>query len=646
MESRDEIKVSLMTKRNQMKGKITRTTGFQDFKDRVFDLTRDKLSYYEGNLSKRGKLKGEILLSSVKVAEKVVDGSLPKDNCFQVCYEDSLNLYIMANDAKEQEEWVSLMQEACKNNRGLLPMFHCGVWQGSRWSCCEQVDKNAPGCKQAFSQRSPADMTNGKSTTNNGPPTPRNITKMPLPPPPVPAHAKRELPAPPPAKVVVAVYDYDPSQPGDLQLKKGEEYTITDDSRTHWWKALNREGTQGFIPSSYVQEKTEKGLIGEGWYCKDMSRRRAGALLKSEDKEGCSLVRDSTASPGTLTVSVLCKTPQTTVRHYHIKQNPRDSKYFLSEKYTFPTIPELIHYHQHNGGGLVTRLRSPPAALTGYAPVTLGFSQDKWEIQSTELTLMKPLGSGQFGVVRLGKLQGRTLVAVKTMREGSMCEDDFIQEAKTMTKLQHPNQVQLYGVSFKDRPIQIVTEYMCNGNLSSYLRSKGRELADDRSPLVDMCHQVCCGMEYLERNKFIHRDLAARNCLVGEHNIVKVSDFGLARYVLDDEYTSSTGSKFPIKWASPEVLEFSRFSSKSDIWAFGILMWEVFTLGKTPYPNLNTTDVVRQVTHGKHLDRPQRCPHAVYRIMKQCWEKDPLRRPTFKEVQVQIEDIQEKDYCE
>ncbi|XP_035682316.1 tyrosine-protein kinase Tec-like [Branchiostoma floridae] len=641
MESKDEIKVSLMTKRNLGKGKIS----IPDYKDRVFVLTKEKLSYYEGNLSKRGKLKGEIPLPAVKVIEKVDDGLLPKDNCFQVCYEDSLNLYIMASDTREQEEWVSLMQEACKNNKGLLPMFHCGIWQSGQWSCCRQVDKMAPGCKQAFSQRSPADTQNGSSTAQNQ--LPDKLKNRRLPPPPVPDHAKRQLPAPPPAaKVVVAVYEYEPSQPGDLQLKKGEEYTITDDSRTHWWKALNREGVQGFIPSNYVQEKTEKGLIGEGWYCKDMSRQRAEALLKQEDREGCFLVRDSTASPGTLTVTVLCKTPQTTVRHYHIKQNPRDSKYFLSEKYTFPTIPELINYHQHNGGGLVTRLRLPPAALTGYAPATLGFSQDKWEISSTELTLMKPLGSGQFGVVRLGKFQGRMLVAVKTMREGSMCEDDFIQEAKTMTKLQHPNLVQLYGVCFKERPIQIVTEYMCNGNLSSYLRTKGRELAEDRSPLIDMCHQVCCGMEYLERNKFIHRDLAARNCLVGEHNIVKVSDFGLSRYVLDDEYTSSTGSKFPIKWASPEVLEFSRFSSKSDIWAFGILMWEVFTLGKTPYPNLNTTDVVRQVTHGKHLDRPQRCPHAVYRIMKQTWEKDPMRRPSFKELQVQIEDIQEKDYCE
>lgn len=142
-------------------------------------------------------------------------------------------------------------------------------------------------------------------------------------------------------------------------------------------------------------------------------------------------------------------------------------------------------------------------------------------------------------------------------------------------KLQHVNLVQLYGVCSKNRPIFIVTEYMRYGSLLNYLRRHEQSLCNNQGLLLDMCIQVCNGMAYLERHNYIHRDLAARNCLVGNENVVKVADFGLARYVLDDQYTSSGGAKFPIKWAPPEVLNFTRFSSKSDVWAYG-KFFEVF----------------------------------------------------------------------
>lgn len=140
---------------------------------------------------------------------------------------------------------------------------------------------------------------------------------------------------------------------------------------------------------------------------------------------------------------------------------------------------------------------------------------------------------------------------------------------KNSRKLQHTNLVQLYGVCSKNRPIFIVTEYMKYGSLLNHLRRHEQSLCSNQGLLLDMCIQVCKGMAYLERHNYIHRDLAARNCLVGTENVVKVADFGLARYVLDDQYTSSGGSKFPIKWAPPEVLNFTRFSSKSDVWAYG-----------------------------------------------------------------------------
>ncbi|KPP57200.1 hypothetical protein Z043_125100 [Scleropages formosus] len=240
-----------------------------------------------------------------------------------------------------------------------------------------------------------------------------------------------------------------------------------------------------------------------------------------------------------------------------------------------------------------------------------------WEIDPQHLTCIKELGSGQFGVVKYGKWQGRHDVAIKMIKEGSMSEDDFINEAKVMMNLQHPNLVQLYGVCTKQRPIYIVTEYLSNGCLLDFLRDGIKN--PHPVQLLEMCKDVSEGMAYLESQQYLHRDLAARNCLVDSQGTVKVTDFGLSRYVLDDEYTSSAGSKFPVRWSPPEVLLYCKFSSKSDVWAFGVLMWEIYTLGKMPYERLNNTDIVQKVSSGLRLYRPQLANERIYSIMMACW---------------------------
>uniref|UniRef100_A0A3Q3EY39 TXK tyrosine kinase n=1 Tax=Kryptolebias marmoratus TaxID=37003 RepID=A0A3Q3EY39_KRYMA len=139
--------------------------------------------------------------------------------------------------------------------------------------------------------------------------------------------------------------------------------------------------------------------------------------------------------------------------------------------------------------------------------------------------------------------------------------------------------------------------------------------------LLSMCQDVCEGMEYLEAHSFLHRDLAARNCLVDERNVVKVSDFGMTRYVLDNQYISSSGAKFPVKWSPPEVLHYSKYSSKSDVWSFGVVMWEIYSEGRTPFENHSNLEVVNEITRGTRLFRPHRATQLLYAIMYRCWHE-------------------------
>ncbi|NWY12393.1 ITK kinase, partial [Ptilorrhoa leucosticta] len=294
-------------------------------------------------------------------------------------------------------------------------------------------------------------------------------------------------------------------------------------------------------------------------------------LLLFQGREGAFMVRDS-RQPGMYTVSVFTKALSTdnnpVIKHYHINETTDFPKrYYLAEKHVFDSIPDLINYHQHNAAGLVTRLRYAVSSWRRKAPITAGLSYGKLVINASELTRVQEIGSGQFGVVYLGYLLDKTKVAIKTIREGAMSEEDFIEEAKVLMKLSHPKLVQLYGVCFEDAPICLVFEFMENGCLSDYLRSQRGSFS--KETLLGMCLDVCEGMAYLEQNSVIHRDLAARNCLVGESHVVKVSDFGMSRIVLDDQYTSSTGTKFPVKWSAPEVFSYSNYSTKSDVWSFG-----------------------------------------------------------------------------
>ncbi|XP_045478600.1 tyrosine-protein kinase Btk29A isoform X2 [Harmonia axyridis] len=571
------IKEGYMIKRSQNKNFYT----LVNYKKRWFVLTKTYLIYYDNNEAKR-KERGRVELQQVHSIEAALVVVNPEEiGCkgelfaFQIGYQsdNDYTLYLLAFKDEDRVDWILALRQGTQPS----PIMPGGATPGT------------PNSKQR--------------------------DKIPIRP-----------------KVVVALYNYKAIESGDLSLEKNQEYEVIDDSQEHWWRVKDAKGNTGFIPSNYVKEKELLGLQQYEWYVGDMSRQRSESLLKQEDKEGCFVVRNS-STKGLYTLSLYTKIPHPHVKHYHIKQNSR-GEFFLSEKHCCNSIADLINYHKHNSGGLASRLKTSPCDRP--APATAGLSHDKWEIDHNELMLLEELGSGQFGVVRRGKWRGSIDVAVKMMKEGTMSEDDFIEEAKVMTKLQHTNLVQLYGVCSKSRPIFIVTEYMRYGSLLNHLRRHESSLSNNQGLLLDMCIQICKGMSYLERHNYIHRDLAARNCLVGTENIVKVADFGLARYVLDDQYTSSGGSKFPIKWAPPEVLNFTRFSSKSDVWAYGVLMWEVFTCGKMPYGRLKNTEVVERVQKGLILEKPKACYKEVYDIMRMCWSHLPENRPSFRVLKEQM----------
>lgn len=583
-----------------------RRFGRTNFKLRWFILTSRELRYLDDPPEKKGREKGCIPLIDVKVIEKVDSNIFDSNNGIQVVYSDSsvedLTLYFFPGTHQERDGWLEDIRQLCASNNNMSLKYHSGVWNASKWSCCSQAHHGAPGCKPTFLKN-----------------------QLPLPPAPAPVQDPQNF-------IAIARYEYNPVEPTDIKLVRGEEYIILDSSRDFWWKAQNKQGQIGYIPSNYVEEKSRfnTGLEKYEWFRGTWSRPRAEVELKAENKEGCFIVRNS-STPGRYTTSILTKNTSQSdefeVKHYHIKQNAR-GEYFISQAHTFADVPSLVEYHSYNAGGLVTRLRTPPGQTP---PTTAGLGSDKYEIRRDELHIFRELGSGQFGVVHLAKhIKLDKFVAIKTMKPNAMSEEEFIQEAKNMKEFQHENLVQLYGVcTDQAHPLAIVTEFMSKGCLLFYLR-RHADLWEKANILIHFTQQIASAMKYLEHKKFIHRDLAARNCLVGEKNVVKVADFGLTRYVLDDQYTSS-GARFPIKWAPPEVLHYTRFSSKSDVWAFGILMWEIFSGGKTPYPTMSNVEVVSQVTRqGYRMERPEYCPRPVYRIMRDCWDERPEDRPSFK----------------
>uniref|UniRef100_U5EXY3 Tyrosine-protein kinase n=1 Tax=Corethrella appendiculata TaxID=1370023 RepID=U5EXY3_9DIPT len=474
-------------------------------------------------------------------------------------------------------------------------------------------------------------------------------TPVPTPPPeqirPVPQLPNENEPVNTNAKIFVALYDYDARTDEDLSFRKGEHLEILNDTQGDWWLARSKKTRQeGYIPSNYVAKL--KSIEAEPWYFRKIKRIEAEKkLLLPENEHGAFLIRDSESRHNDYSLSVR---DGDTVKHYRIRQLD-EGGFFIARRTTFRTLQELVEHYSKDSDGLCVNLCKPCVQIE--KPVTEGLShrtRDQWEIDRTSLKFVRKLGSGQFGDVWEGLWNNTTPVAIKTLKSGTMDPKDFLAEAQIMKKLRHSKLIQLYAVCTVEEPIYIITELMKHGSLLEYLQvGKGRNLKLPQ--LIDMAAQIAAGMAYLESQNYIHRDLAARNVLVGDNNIVKIADFGLARLIKENEYEARVGARFPIKWTAPEAANYSKFSIKSDVWSFGILLTELVTYGRIPYPGMTNAEVLSQVEHGYRMPCPPNCSQPLYEIMIECWHKDPMRRPTFETLQWKLEDfftMDQSDYKE
>ncbi|XP_040847688.1 fibroblast growth factor receptor 2 isoform X4 [Ochotona curzoniae] len=311
---------------------------------------------------------------------------------------------------------------------------------------------------------------------------------------------------------------------------------------------------------------------------------------------------------------------------------------------------------------ITTRLSS--AADT---PMLAGVSEyelpedPKWEFPRDKLTLGKPLGEGCFGQVVMAEAVGidkdkpkeAVTVAVKMLKDDATEKDlsDLVSEMEMMKMIgKHKNIINLLGACTQDGPLYVIVEYASKGNLREYLRARrppGMEYSYDinRVPeeqmtfkdLVSCTYQLARGMEYLASQKCIHRDLAARNVLVTENNVMKIADFGLARDINNiDYYKKTTNGRLPVKWMAPEALFDRVYTHQSDVWSFGVLMWEIFTLGGSPYPGIPVEELFKLLKEGHRMDKPANCTNELYMMMRDCWHAVPSQRPTFKQL---VEDL-------
>ncbi|KAJ8278559.1 hypothetical protein GJAV_G00088900 [Gymnothorax javanicus] len=419
------------------------------------------------------------------------------------------------------------------------------------------------------------------------------------------------------------------------------------------------------------------------WYHGKIARQEGERRLYSGSQpDGKFLVRDREES-GTFALSMLYGK---TAYHYQILHD-KSGKYSMPEGTKFDTIWQLVEYLKMKPDGLVTILREPcvnpncTVAATPTvppvrrAPQTNGYTpppkapeslpgdrrtlpmdtsvyespySDPENLKEKKLFLKRDqlmideveLGSGNFGCVKKGvyKMRKKQVdVAIKVLKSENdkSVKDEMMKEAEIMHQLDNPYIVRMIGLC-QAESLMLVMEMAASGPLNKFLSSKKEQISMEN--VVELMHQVSLGMLYLEQNNFVHRDLAARNVLLVNQHYAKISDFGLSKALGADDsyYKARTSGKWPLKWYAPECINFHKFSSKSDVWSYGVTMWEAFSYGGKPYKKMKGPEVMSFIESKKRMECPAGCPDAMYTLMKDCWTYSHEERPDFAKVEERI----------
>uniref|UniRef100_A0A914X129 Tyrosine-protein kinase n=1 Tax=Plectus sambesii TaxID=2011161 RepID=A0A914X129_9BILA len=460
-------------------------------------------------------------------------------------------------------------------------------------------------------------------------------------------HSPSKSPLPPasggvfaPGTEVVATASFNGAGGGrDLPFRKDEFLRIVDITQDPNWYIARSSHGEGLIPANCVRptsphvapssQSRRNGITPMPWLHGLIMREEAERMLTNKP-DGTFLVRESTNYPGDYT---LCMAFKGKTEHYRIYQQ-KPGKFTCDDEEFFDNLTQLISHYKRDADGLCHRLVTPIIPdnyMIGRDEPDIAlrskvFRDEGLVIRRHELSLGDIVGHGEFGDVRSGTYK-RQKVAVKVLKRLGVV-DSLLEEAQFMASLRHKNLVQLIGVVLDDTTdLFLVTEFMANGNLVDFLRSRGRHQVERRQ-LIQFALDICEGMAYLESKQLVHRDLAARNVLLAEDMTAKISDFGLAKHANSPNHDTSSG-KFPIKWTAPESLRTSKFSNKSDMWSFGVLLWEIYSFGRVPYPRIPIQDVIRHIEKGYRMEAPEGCPAEISKLMNEAWAFKPEDRPNF-----------------
>ncbi|XP_030641058.1 protein-tyrosine kinase 6 [Chanos chanos] len=436
-----------------------------------------------------------------------------------------------------------------------------------------------------------------------------------------------------------ALWSFEARAEDELSFKKGDQFKILERSPTgDWWKAerIDRNGeakATGFVPHNYLAR--QEAVDSQPWYFGKLNRFETQSLLMAPGNEvGAFLVRQSEKEDVGCVLSV--KVSEKEVTHFKVHED-EEGGFFVDQNDTFSSLGELVEFYRTNFMGSNTKLKEPCMRPEPKPQDLSHITVDDWELPKNQFSLEEQLGSGYFADVYRGKWKGMVNVAIKILKNNDTLDHkEFQLETQILKKLRHRHLISLFAICTDTTPFYIITELMEKGNLLYFLRGQeGRSL--DFMALTDMASQVADGMAYLESQNSIHRDLAARNVLVGGDCICKVADFGLAR-VIKEPFYESEDKTIPYKWSAPEAISHGRFSNKSDVWSFGVLLYEIFSYGGAPYPTYSNHEVFRLISSGYRMPSPLNCPDHIYDIMHLCWKGPPNERPDFRELKPLLEE--------